>query len=93
MMGWIGDELEDLAPHLFMDADFAGCPDTSRATTGVQLMLKGPNSCFPMSSTSKRQGAVSHSTPEAEVVAGCYALRTTGIPVLGLWQILLNRAV
>ena len=37
---------------------------------------------------SKRQGCVSHSTPEAEIVAADTALRTLGIPALSLWKVL-----
>ena len=34
MIGWSGDELEDVQPHLFADADFAGCAVSSRSTSG-----------------------------------------------------------
>ena len=52
--------------------------------------LRGPNSCFPISGVSKRQPCVSHSTPEAELVAMCLALRGTGLPGLMLWHTLLR---
>ena len=28
LVGWIGDELMAVQPHLFADADFAGCVDS-----------------------------------------------------------------
>ena len=92
MTGWIGDERRDsLRPHLFADADFAGCSKTSCSTSGVHLSLLGPNSVWPMAGQSKTQGCVSHSTPESEIVAADHALRTVGIPALDLWSILLER--
>lgn len=33
--GWIGDDLAELTPHLFADANFAGCPYTLTSTNGV----------------------------------------------------------
>ena len=42
---------------------------------------------------SKKQGCVSHSTPEAEIVAADHAMRTAGVPSLDLWERLLGRGV
>jgi hypothetical protein len=78
---------------VFADADFAGCPLTSRSTSGMHHALLGPRSVFPIAGQSRKQGCVSHSTPEAEVVAAANALRTTGLPALHLWDALLGRAV
>ena len=61
MFGWVGDKAEDIAPHLYADADFAGCATSSRSTTGVHLCLKGKNTYFPLNGVSKKQDAVSHS--------------------------------
>ena len=35
MIGWVGDSLEHLSPHLYADADFAGCAQTQRSTSGL----------------------------------------------------------
>ena len=35
MIGWIGDSLDELYPHFFVDADFAGDIDTQRSTSGL----------------------------------------------------------
>jgi len=91
MTGWVGDGKGDLGPHLFADADFAGDPETMRSTSGVFLTITGPNSSFPLAAVSKRQSAVSHSTPEAEIVAADLALRTEGIPAIELWSKLLGK--
>ena len=49
----------------YADADFAGCRFTKRSTSGGFMCIEGPNTLFPLGFCSKRQGAVSHSTPEA----------------------------
>ena len=70
MVGWVAqDEHEKVEPVLFTDADFAGCSDTMRSTSGVHVDLAGPWSRFPVIGVSKKQTAMSHSTPEAEIVA------------------------
>ena len=47
-IGWVGDPLEDLHPHLYADADLAGCPVTERSTSGFYLVVRGPNTCVPI---------------------------------------------
>ena len=65
-VGWVGDPMDDVRLALYADADFAGCVDSLRSTSGGHLNIQGPNTRFPLSGSSKRQGCVSHSTPEAE---------------------------
>ena len=89
MVGWIGDPLDCIQPHLFADADFAGCVETLRSTSGVHLALRGAHTCFPIAAGSKRQGCVSHSTPEAELVSMDYGMRAIGLPARSLWEVLL----
>ena len=93
LSGWVGDKDLELAPHLFADADFAGDGTTMRSTSGVIVVILGPNSYFPLAATSKKQTAVSHITPEAELVAADLAVRTEGIPALELWEVLLGRTM
>ena len=85
----MGDELDAVQPHMFTDADFAGCVETQRATSGVHIAIRGPNTNYPIAGFSKRQGCVSHSTPEAEIVAHSFGLRQHGLPSLNLWHVLL----
>ena len=54
----------------------------------MYMCIRGRNSCWPVAGISKRQGCVSHSTPEAEIVACAFALRNTGIPSKPLWNAL-----
>ena len=82
MVGWIGDDQLDLDLVLFSDADFAGCMATSKSTTGAFLTLRGPDTRFPLSATSQKQGCVSKSTTEAETVAANHGLQVEGIPAI-----------
>ena len=84
MIGWIGDSRDKLFPHFFADVDFAGDVDTQRSTSGFFSVVRGPNSSFTISVGSKRQSCVSHSTPESELVAADFGLRSDGLPSLSL---------
>ena len=90
MIGWVGDEINAIQPHLFSDSDFAGTEGTLKSTSGVHLCLRGPHTSFPLSGQSKRQGCVSSSTTEAELVAGSLALRTAGLPIIDVMRVLHN---
>jgi hypothetical protein len=57
-----------------------------QSTSGVHVDLAGPLSRFPVIGVSKKQTAVSHSTPEAQIVAGAFGWRTEGIPALQLLE-------
>ena len=87
-IGWVGDSLDCVQPHLFADTDFVGCVLTQRSTSGAHLTRRGPNTSFPIAGMSKRQGCVSHPTPEAELVSLDHALRVMGRPGLRIWDIL-----
>lgn len=54
-----------LSPHAFVDADYGGCKDTRRSTSGYVFMMAGG----PVTWSSKRQATVALSTVEAEYVA------------------------
>lgn len=84
MVGWLGNKINEVGPHLFADADFAGCVKTSRSTSGIYLGLYGSDTCFTLQAQATRQGCVSHSTTDSEIVAADMALRTIGIPALEL---------
>ena len=88
LVGWVGDEQSQLQPHLYADADFAGCVATQRSTSGAYLCICAPHTCFPIAANSKRQGCVSKSTPEAEIVSMDFAVRSMGIPSQSLWDTL-----
>ena len=70
----------------YADASFAGDTVDSKSTTGGYLFLLGPNTCVPLGHITKKQGAVSHSSTEAEIVALDACMRVDGIPALILWE-------
>ena len=82
--------MEALQLKLYADADFAGDKKDFRSTSGICLYLEGNNTMFPLAAQSKKQGCVSHSTPEAEIVSANTAIRTMGLPALDLWDAILN---
>ena len=84
-------KFEQLFAHFFADADFAGDINTQRSTSGFYSVIRGPNSSLLISAGSKRQSCVSHSAPEAELVATDFGLRTDGLPSLSLWRVLFPR--
>ena len=83
---WVGDSPDKCVLALFTDASFAGDVRDSKSTTGVYLCLVGPSTFVPISWLCKKQGAVSHSSSEAEVIALDAAVRMEGIPSLSLWE-------
>ena len=55
----------DLSPHAYVDANYGGCKDTHRLTSGyIFIMARGP-----VTWSSKRQATVTLSTVEAKYVA------------------------
>jgi len=88
---WVGNRPKDMNIVLYSDADFAGCKETLRSTTGVFLTIQGTHTFAPLAAVSKKQTCVSHSTPEAELVAADHAVRAEGLPALPLWELILGR--
>ena len=75
----------------FCDADFAGDHASSKSTFGVFLAVAGPTTFVPISAASKKQGYVSTSTCEAEVVSLAFGLRSEGLPALEKWEVASRR--
>jgi hypothetical protein len=71
---------------MYVDAGFAGDLTDSKSTSGATLFLVGPNTFVPITRLCKEQGAVSHSSTEAEVIALDAAMRMEGIPMLMFWD-------
>ena len=90
LIGWVGNELTALQIGIFADADYAGCGQSLRSTSGPHMLASGSHTRFPLAGGSKRPGCVSHSTPQAEIIAADYALRTHAIPVISLWKTLVG---
>ena len=93
LRGFVGDNADEFKLHLYADADFAGDRPGFKSTSGAFLTLSAPTSCFPLAAKSQKQTSVSHSTPEAEIVAANSAVRTIGFPALDLWESVLQRKI
>ena len=46
---WVGNTADEIQVFLYSDADFAGCIETKRSTTGGLIVLKGYYTFFPFS--------------------------------------------
>ena len=91
--GVVGDKPEEIRLELFVDSDFAGETKDAKSTSGAWLRLAGAHTSFPLMWSSKRQTSVSRSTTEAEVIAMASAVFGEAIPVLQLWETVLQRPV
>ena len=84
---WVGDAPDFCQLALFCDASFAGDLRDSKSTSGCYLCLIGPRTFVPITWFCKKQGAVSHSSSEAEVISLEAAVRMEGLPALMLWEL------
>ena len=91
LIGYIGNELEDVKLRLFIDADFAGESKDTRSPNGGYLVLSGSKTFFPLAWISKRQTSTSRSTTESEMVSLAHSLFAEAIPALQLWTLLAGR--
>ncbi len=89
----IGPCIEDAEVLLYVDADWGGCPETHRSTTGIYVELSGSCLKAPIAAMSRRQHRVSLSTSEAELVAAVDGLRLHGLPLQELWSLISGRDV
>ena len=53
MVGWVGDDLSKLSIDIYADADFAGCEDSLRSTSGAHMVIQGKHTRFPVAGASK----------------------------------------
>ena len=87
---YMGDYTKDCWIALFTDASFAGDLLDSKSTSGAYMCLVGPRTFVLITWLCKKQGAVSHSSSEAEVIALDASLRMEGLPALILWDIVIT---
>jgi hypothetical protein len=86
----VGDAPGDCWLTLFSDTSFAGDLRDSKSTSGGILCLVGPNTFVPINWICKKQGAVSHSTAEAEVISLDAGVRLEGLPALSFWSLVID---
>jgi hypothetical protein len=89
-VNFVGDSAHECKLVYFSDASFAGDLKDSKSTSGGILVLAGPNTFVPISWLCKKQGAVSHSTSEAEIIALDAGARMEGLPALSLWDLIIE---
>jgi len=89
-INFVGDVPSECWLTLFSDASFAGDLRDSKSTSGGILCLVGPNTYVPICWICKKQGAVSHSTAEAEVISLDAGVRLEGLPALSLWSLVID---
>ena len=99
--GFVGKDakLGNVFQRLFADADWAGCKETARSTSGGFSCLESPGKSetdrvfWPVAFKSAKQTCVSASTPEAELVSASTVLRSMGIPLMELLDTVCERQV
>ena len=82
----VGDDFSDCRIALFCDADFAGDKGDAKSTSGAILAIVGPSTFVPVSTISRKQGTVSLSTCEADIIAMVGGLKEEALPFLDLWE-------
>ena len=78
------DDLMEVHLKVYSDSDYVGCPVTQRSTIGSMVCLAGDGFIMSVGFMSNRQGCVSRSTPEAELVAMDMTIRMLVLPLLSL---------
>ena len=85
------DEPQNCTLDLFCDADLGGCPHTAKSTSGLFLVVRGPNGTFvPLAWHARRQQHVAQSTADAELNSLSEGLHEEFFPVVQLLDKLLG---
>ena len=78
---------------LFVDADLGGCPFSAKSTSGLFLVVRGPNGTFcPLTWSSRRQQHVARSTADAELNALSGGVFEELSPTMMLMQLLFKES-
>ena len=84
-------DLTNMTMETYTDSDHAGDPASSKSTSGGVIRLTGSyGTCALIGFLSRRQGAVSQSTAEAEIVAVNDSLRNLTINYYTLAEIIFS---
>ena len=86
----VGDKPEDCRIAAFCDASFVAELRDSKSSTGGYIALVGPRAFVPSLGPAKMQGATSHSSTEAEVIAMEAVLRCEAIPSMIMWELVID---
>ena len=88
---WIGDDPSQLTAHMFVDANFAGCPYSLKSTNGCHFDIQGPNSRFTISASCAAQTAVAQSSTESEIAFLNAGMKNRAEPALRMLSLILGR--
>jgi hypothetical protein len=91
LSGVVGDTVQNWHLQLYADADLAGDKTDHKSTSGMFHCISSDQTRFPLTAKSAKQTCVSTSTPEAEAVSACEAMRTCGLPALDFWDVVACR--
>ena len=86
----VGKTAKHCRMGLFQNSDFAGDLEASKFTSGGTLCIFGSHTFVPISWMCKKQTSVSHSSTESEIISLDAGFRMDGIPVLDLWDLVLE---
>ena len=86
----VGDYPEDIRIIELVDASFAGDLTDSKSTSASVDCLIGPRTFVPLTWMCKKQGAVSHSSTEAEIIALEMAMRMEVLTGLQMWDAVID---
>ena len=86
----MGNTAKQCRLGLFEDSDFAGDLEDSKSTSRGILCVFGSHTFVPISWMCKKQTAVSHSSPESEIISLDTGLRLDGLPALELWDLIVS---
>lgn len=86
---WIGTKASECKVMLFCDVSFAGDLGDSESTPGCVLCLVGTRTFRPITWICKNQGAISHSSAQAQIIALDTGLRLEGLPAMILWDLII----
>ena len=86
----VNDPPEQSTLDLFCDADLGGCQWTARSTSGLYLVIRGPQTFVPIAWHARRQQHVARSTADAELNSLAEGLHEELIPAAMLLTKLLG---
>ena len=87
---WVGNTASECKLMLFCDASSAGDLKDSKSRSGSLLCSIGSRTFRPITWMCKKQGCVSHSSTESEIVALDMGLRLYGLAAMTLWDTIFN---
>lgn len=87
LQGLIGDPMTNLRLTCYADAEFASDLRTCKFTSGATFACIGLQSYFPIVYMFKKQGCVSHSSTEAEIICVVHAMRPEASPSITRWNV------